>query len=181
MRCSCLAEASCPSWCWSAASHGHWSLPRSCVVQMSRHRLYFSPSIAGLDALAISQPKSEKRGLQLALSAFPMEYGLRTTGPSFSILAAERSITFLWLFLFSSETAVQLPGVELQHRLTLTREIGDAGTQCVDGHTPPTWAKTTASQTEKSGNLPRRGTGLLRAPWLQPLGFMQKKKKKKSD
>lgn len=110
MRSSRLTESSCPSWCWSAASHGHWSLPRqgrSHVVQMYRHRLYFNPSIAGLDALAISQPKHEGKGLRLALSAFPMEYGLRATGPSFSILANSRglprSITFPWLFLFNWE------------------------------------------------------------------------------
>lgn len=90
LRSSRFTESSCPSWCWSAASHGHWSLPRqgrSHTVQMYRHWLYFNPSIAGLDALAISQPKQEGKGLRLALSAFPMEYGLRATGPSFSILA----------------------------------------------------------------------------------------------
>lgn len=96
----------------AAASHGRWSLPRQrrshVVVQMYHHRLYFSALIAGLDALAISQPKPEGRGLQLECSASPVECALRTTtGPSFSILAntegLPRAITFLWLFLFSWE------------------------------------------------------------------------------
>lgn len=31
---------------------------------------------------------------------------------------------------------MQLPGVKLQHRLTLTLEMEDVSTQCVDGHMP---------------------------------------------
>lgn len=128
----------------AGASHGHQSPPRqsrSHGVQMFCHRLYFSPSIAGLNALAIGQPKREGRGLHLLLSAFPVEYALRTTGPSFSILANTegcRALNHISLaFPLLLRTSVQLPGVKLQHQLTLTREMRDAGTQRVDSHTPP--------------------------------------------
>lgn len=104
---------------------------------MYRHRLYFNPSIAGLNALAISQPKHAGKGLRLTLSALPMEYGLRATGPSFSILASRRAAMLSHIslaFPLQLRTAVQLPGVELQHRFTLTWEM-----QALDVcHMPPT-------------------------------------------
>lgn len=53
-------------------SHGRlWRQRTIHVVQMYCHRLHFSPSIAGLDALEISQTKREEKGLQFAISEFP--------------------------------------------------------------------------------------------------------------
>lgn len=57
------------------------------VVRMCRHRLYFSPSIASLDALEISRTKRTEEGLQLAIAELPLEYALKNMGPSFSTLA----------------------------------------------------------------------------------------------
>lgn len=70
------------------------------VVQMDRHRLYFSPSTAGLDALEISQTKLKEKGLQLAISQFPLDHALKNTGPSFSILALLRAATLNPVSLF---------------------------------------------------------------------------------
>lgn len=111
------------------------------MVQVFRHRLYFSPSIAGLDALAISQPKLEGRGLQLALSAFPVEDGLRTTGPSFSILANTegcRAQSHFFGFSSSIENSRAASWSGITAPAHTDRETGDAGTQGGDGHAPPT-------------------------------------------
>lgn len=64
-----------------------WRLRMSHVVRMYRHRLYFSPSIASLDALEISRTKRTEEGLQLAIAELPLEYALKNMGPSFSTLA----------------------------------------------------------------------------------------------
>lgn len=84
------AEASSQELPPVSRSHSHWRLWRQRmfrVVQMCHHGLYFSPSIAGLDALENSQTQRGEKGLQLAIPEFPREPALKDPGLLFSILS----------------------------------------------------------------------------------------------
>lgn len=88
IRSSLPSDSGCQELLLVRCSSSHqilWRLRMSHVVRMYRHRLYFSPSIASLDALEISQTKRKEKGLQLAISELSLECALKNMGPSFSI------------------------------------------------------------------------------------------------
>lgn len=87
IRSSLPSDSGCQELLLVRCSSSHrilWRLRMSHVVRMYRHRLYFSPSIASLDALEISQTKRKEKGLQLAISELSLECALKNMGPSFS-------------------------------------------------------------------------------------------------
>ena len=169
------------------AAASHWSPPRQSrshvVVQMYHHRLYFSPLIAGLDALAISQPEREGRGLQLLCSAFPMEYALRATGPSVSILANTEGCGAQSHF-FGFSSSVENSRAASWSEITAQAHTDPGDGRC--GHSVCRWPHATnlskrnrllPNQRNRQAYLDReqgRGAGLQSTLWLQLLEFMQK-------